>query len=116
MGDMVFLTPVTWDMVMVVMDSPSSPHPPPLHPQLPMPERSVMLKPSLRLMLMPLLKLIMVITVTLDTTVDTVDIVDTMVDTVDTTAVDTDMEDTVTDGANREIHTTQNFDLERKKK
>merc|ERR1712008_405448 len=99
---------------MVVMDSPSSPHPPPLHPQLLMPERSVMLK--LRLMLMPLLKLIMVITVTLDTMVDTVDIVDTMVDTVDTTAVDTDMEDTVTDGANREIHLMQNFDLERKKK
>merc|ERR1712106_342143 len=47
-------------------------------------------------MLMPLLKLIMVITVTPDTTVDTVD-------TVDTTAVDTDTEDTVTDGASREI-------------
>merc|ERR1719500_2033323 len=51
---------------------------------------------------MPLLKLIMVITVTPDTTVDTVDTADTMVDT---TAVDTDTDtaDTDTDGANREI-------------
>merc|ERR1712106_330088 len=72
----------TWVMPMVVMDSPLSPPPLP-HPQLPMPERSVMLKLNLRLMLMPLLKLIMVITVTPDTTVDT--------------------EDTVTDGASREI-------------
>merc|ERR1712184_126051 len=69
---------------MVVMDSPFSPHPsPPPHPQLPMPERNV--RPKLNLRLMPLLKLIMVITVTPDT------------------AVDTDTEDTVTDGANREI-------------
>merc|ERR1712128_32316 len=91
-SDMVFLMPVTWVMPMVVMDSPLSPPPLP-HPQLPMPERSVMLKLNLRLMLMPLLKLIMVITVTPDTTVDTVDIA----------AVDTDTEDTVTDGASREI-------------
>merc|ERR1712128_9440 len=101
-SDMVFLMPVTWVMPMAVMDSPLSPPPLP-HPQLPMPERSVMLKLNLKLMLMPLLKLIMVITVTPDTTVDTVDTADTMVDTVDTTAVDTDTEDTVTDGASREI-------------
>merc|ERR1739838_808000 len=88
--DMVFLG-------VMVMDSPFSPHPPPpKNPQLPMPERNV--RPKLNLRLMPLLKLIMVITVTPDTTVDTAD---TMVDT---TAVDTDTDTAdTTDGANREI-------------
>merc|ERR1711935_350681 len=48
-------------------------------------------KPQPRLVPILLLKLIMVITVTLDTTVDTVDTVaDTMEDMVDTTTVDTD--------------------------
>merc|ERR1711935_351992 len=48
-------------------------------------------KPQPRLVPIRLLKLIMVITVTLDTTVDTVDTVaDTMEDMVDTTTVDTD--------------------------
>merc|ERR1712110_418522 len=94
--------PVITDMVFLmaafmVMDSPFSPHPPPpLNPQLPMPERNV--RPMLNLRLMPLLMLIMVITVTPDTTVDTAD---TMVDT---TAVDTDTDTAdTTDGANREI-------------
>merc|ERR1712110_1373937 len=85
MGDMVFLM-----AAFMVMDSPFSPHPPPpLNPQLPMPERNV--RPMLNLRLMPLLMLIMVIMVTPDTTVDT-----TAVD------MDTDTADT-TDGANREI-------------
>merc|ERR1712110_1166239 len=77
--------PVITDMVFLmaafmVMDSPFSPHPPPpLNPQLPMPERNV--RPMLNLRLMPLLMLIM-----------------------DTTAVDTDTDTAdTTDGANREI-------------
>merc|ERR1711997_1009023 len=66
----------------------------PKNPQLPKPERNV--RPKLNLRLMPLLMLIIVITVTPDTT-DT-DTADTMVDT---TAIDTDTD--TTDGANREI-------------
>merc|ERR1719225_530219 len=58
-------------------------------------ERNVPPKPKLNLRLMPLLKLIMVITVTLNTTVDTAD---TMVDTTD---IPMDM-DTVMDGANKQ--------------